>query len=174
MDKIKRNLASIITVGAVVLGLIFALILPGAVASEENVSGTVSFFGIVFGGGPIVAKVYNTTVEQAYAGGMSIFGLLSFLLAVAGIALIVIQVVKGNDKLGFIGNILIAVAGIFAFLLLAAGTDVTVTIYEGYSATGTFAEQFKEFAIGAGAVIYGILALAGGAFGILNKFKKIV
>ena len=37
-----------------------------------------------------------------------------------------------------------------------------------------FTKKFSEYTLGVGAIIYGIVATLGGAFGIVNNFKKLV
>ena len=106
-------------------------------------------------------------------GGMSIFGLLSIVALVAGIALTIVSIFVKDKKLDFIGSILVAVAGVFMLLLLVAGTDVTQT-YGNMTRTAKFTEVYEEFKLGIGAILYAIIAILGGAFGIVNKFKKII
>lgn len=177
---LKKYLSAIIVAGAAVLALIFGLILPGASATKEvfgsTATKTVNFLGLVFGGATITTQSGNTTNSITITGGMSIFGLISFLALIAGIALVVVSIFVKGKKFDFIGAICIAVAGIFAFFLLTCGTDITGVTINGTTSNGTaaFTEVYEEFKLGAGAIIYGIVATLGGAFGIVNNFKKLV
>lgn len=174
---LKKYLSAIIVAGAAVLALIFGLILPGASATEEvfgsTATKTVNFLGLVFGGATITTQSGNTTNSITITGGMSIFGLISFLALIAGIALVVVSIFVKGKKFDFIGAICIAAAGIFAFFLLTCGTDITATVGSLTHAT-PFTEYFQEVGLGAGAIIYGIVATLGGAFGIVNNFKKLI
>ena len=157
MEFIKKNLLAIIVAGAAVLALILGAVMAGATAEFMGVTVSVDLFKVVFGPG------------EGLSGGLSIFGLISFLALIAGIVLTVISMFKG-EKLGFIGAILVAVAGVLMFFLLTAGTAVS---YEGVEVS-SFAEYYAGCKLGFGAIIYAILAILGGGFGILNKYKKIV
>ena len=172
---LKKYLSAIIVAGAAVLALIFGLILPGAAYTSEvlgrTTTITVNFLGLVFGGATVTKQTGNTTSTATITGGMSTMGLISFLALIAGIALVVVSIFVKGKKFDFIGSICIAVAGVLAFFLLTGGTDVTTTL--GGLAI-PFTEAFEDYSLGAGAIIYGIVATLGGAFGIVNNFKKLV
>lgn len=178
--NIKKLLPAIIVAGAALLAVIIALILPGASATQTaggvEVSAKASLIGMMFGSTKITSEAMGMTMEMTYGGGMSIFGLISFLALVAGIALIVASIFVADKNLDFIGSICIAVAGVLVLLLLVAGTDVTSVTMEGVKETTSakFADVYAEMKLGVGAIIYAILAILGGAFGIVNKYKKIV
>lgn len=162
MGFIKKNLLAIIIAGAGVLALILGMALePVAELGEE-----VKFFELVFG--------FNKTQMGATAvGGMSFFALISFIALIAGIVLAVISMFK-NEKLAFIGAILVAVAGVCMLLALVAGTNYTISVGGQKVMEAKFAELYESYKLGIGTIIYAIIAILGGAFGILNKFKKIV
>ena len=169
MEFIKKNLLAIIVAGAGVLALIFGLILPGATASQEGVEASVGVFGLAFGGAEITTTTMGMEIPVTVEGGMAFFGLISILALFAGIALTAASIFIKDKNFDFLGAILIAVAGLAMFLLLAAGTDVSM-----YGMTSSFGDFYKEFGLGAGAIIYALIAIIGGGFGILNKFKKII
>ena len=178
--NIKKLLPAIIVAGAALLAVIIALILPGATATQSaggvEVSAKASLIGMMFGGAKVTSEAMGVTMEMTYGGGMSIFGLISFLALVAGIALIVVSIFVADKNLDFIGSICIAVAGVLVLLLLVAGTDITSIAMEGVeeATSAKFVDVYGEMKLGVGAIIYAILAIAGGAFGIVNKYKKIV
>lgn len=162
MEFIKKNLLAIIVAGAAVLALILGMILPPV----ADVDGEIKFFDIVFG--------FNESELGATAsGGMSLFGLVSFVALIAGIALTIVSMFKG-EKLGFIGSILIAVAGVCMLLIFVAGTSYSVEYGGQVMFEAKFSELYDGLKLGAGAIIYAIIAILGGGFGILNKYKKIV
>ncbi|MBR6773033.1 MAG: hypothetical protein IKM16_00045 [Clostridia bacterium] len=181
---LKKYLSAIIVAGAAVLALIFGLILPGATYTTEQsgltVNVTVNLLGIMFGSAKVISStesaIGNVTQESTLNGGMSIFGLISLIALIAGIALIVVSIFVKGKKFDFIGAICIAAAGVLIFLTLTCGTDVTgVTMGNNtINSTESFVEAYEGFSLGAGAIIYGIVATLGGAFGIVNNFKKLV
>lgn len=173
MEFIKKNLLAIIVAGAAVLALILGIVLPGVTAEMGGATYTIGILGMAFGGAEYkVSADVATMTAKIGDGGMSIFGLISIIALAAGIVLTIVSIFKG-EKLGFIGAILVAVAGVCMLLLLVAGTEVS-QVFGGQTYTSTFAETFEQFKLGIGAIIYAILAILGGGFGILNKFKKIV
>ena len=181
MNFIKKNLATLIIACAALLAFVFALFLPGASYKQTQggveVSSTAALIGIMFGSSKIVSTASGVTMEALIKGGMSIFGLISVILLALGIAAVIASIFVKEKKLDLIGSILIVLAGIFVFLTLVAGTNVTAMTMAGETITDLsepFAEVFGEMKLGAGAYVYGILALLGGGFGILNNFKKIV
>lgn len=170
MEFIKKNLLAVIVAGAGLLALILGLILPGATLTIGSETGTINFLGLVFGNATLTVSGGGASVAMKFGdGGMSIFGLISILALVAGIALTIVSIFVKDKKFDFIGAILVAVAGVFMFLLLVAGTDIT----SGAIST-SFADAYKEYSLGIGAILYAIIAILGGAFGIVNKFKKII
>ena len=79
-----------------------------------------------------------------------------------------------NKNLDFLGAILVTLSGVLMLFLLTAGTDVVTASIGSTTITVKFVEYFKDYTLAFGAILYAILAILGGAFGILNKFKKIV
>ena len=174
MEFIKKNLLAVIVAGAGLLALILGLILPGAAAEMGGIDYSIGLLGMAFGGAEYKMSAGGQTATfKVGDGGMSIFGVLSIVALVAGIALVIVSMFVKDKKLDFIGSILVAVAGVFMLLLLVAGTDITQT-YGGTTNTAKFTEVYEEFKLGIGAILYAIIAILGGAFGIVNKFKKII
>lgn len=170
MEFIKKNLLAVIVAGAAVLALILGMILPGVTAEMGGATYTIGILGMAFGSAEYKVSAGGVSATAKVGdGGMSIFGLISIIALLAGIALVIVSIFVKDKKLDFIGAICIALAGVFMLLLLVAGTDVSYA----YGAQ-SFAETFEKFKLGFGAIIYAILAILGGGFGILNKFKKIV
>ena len=162
MEFIKKNLLAIIVAGAGVLALILGMILPPI----ADVDGEIKLFDLVFG--------FNESQGGATAtGALSFFALISFVALIVGIVLTVVSIFK-NEKLAFIGSILIAVAGVCMLFALVAGTDYTMSIAGKTMMKAKFTEVYEGFKLGIGAILYAIIAILGGAFGIVNKFKKIV
>ena len=162
MEFIKKNLLAIIVAGAGVLALILGLALePVAELGEE-----VKFFDLVFG-------FNKEQMGMTATGGLSFFALISFVALIAGIALTIVSIFK-NEKLAFIGAILVAVAGVCMLLALVAGTDYSIAVGGKTMMTAKFADLYEGYDLGIGAIIYGVIAILGGGFGIFNKFKKVI
>ena len=107
--NIKKLLPAIIVAGAALLAVIIALILPGASATQTaggvEVSAKASLIGLMFGSTKITSTAMGITMEMTYGGGMSIFGLISFLALIAGIGLIVASIFVADKNLDFIFGI---------------------------------------------------------------------
>ena len=175
--NVKTLLPVIIVAGAAILALIMALILTGITKSQTYGSttavNTVSLVGMIFGGGPSVGTLGSTSTSTEYQGGMSIFGLISFIVLLLGVASLVASVFVEDKKLDLLGAALIALAGILMLLLLSAGTDLARTI-GNTTVTTTFAEAFEGYSLATGPIVYAIIAILGGGFGVANYFLKIV
>lgn len=166
MDFIKKNLLAIIVAGAAVLALILGLVLPGATAEAFGETAKVDMVDLLFG-------VKEEALGTKMTGGVSIFGLISLIALVAGLALTAVSVFVYDKNFDLIGAGLIAVAGVLMFLLLTAGTGFKQSLGE-ISSTTKFADIYEGFKLGAGAILYAIIAIIGGGFGVANKFVKII
>ena len=166
MDFIKKNLLAIIVAGAAVVALILGLVLSGATAEVLGETAKVDMADLLFG-------VKEETMGAKMTGGVSIFGLISLIALVAGLALTVVSIFVEDKNFDLIGAGLIALAGVLMFLLLTAGTGFKQSFGE-MSSTIKFAEVYEGFKLGAGAILYAIIAIIGGGFGVLNKFVKII
>lgn len=159
--KIKlHNLLKYIALGLAVLSLIF-MACPGIIASQEGVSTSVALAGLIFGNGKIVTKIGQNSASASFKGGMSIFGLISFLVLVAAIVIMVVAYLKNNKKLALIGAGLAVLAGILIFLLKVCGTNVAL------ETISTTTLKFKDFVegtnLGVGTILYGVFAILSGA-----------
>ena len=101
---------------------------------------------------------------------MSTFALISFIAVALGVVLLVVSFLIKNKFASFAGGALLVLGGIFVFLTLTSGADLTTTV--GNSTVNTaFADAFKDFKLAIGAYLYGILSIVGGALGILSSAK---
>ena len=183
----KVNWFALIPAFAAVAAIILATFLTGVRAKVDTIIGgtlisttvsTVSLIGMIFGSGTAVSKTTSDSnvniSEMAYDGGMSIFGLIAFILLVLGIIAIVAALFVKGKKLDLIGSALIVLGGICLFLLLVAGTDLSVTtVIGGYTHTDVnpFKDAFAEYSLGAGVYICAILSILGGLFGAYTSLK---
>lgn len=194
--KSGSNNALFKLVGALlgVLAIVFSFILDGVKLYKEGtgsfggLSGTtkttttVKLFNLMFGSpsftttGEItmsIGRTSSTTIDPStvsYGGGMSTFALISFIAVALGVVLLVVSFLIKNKFASFAGGALLVLGGIFVFLTLTSGADLTTTV--GNSTVNTaFADAFKDFKLAIGAYLYGILSIVGGALGILSSAK---
>ena len=167
MDLIKKNKTAVLVAFAAFLALFFALILPGVKGSFEGVTISAKTLAVAFGGAD-----YEYTSSAGHSGtlsttgGMSIFGLISVLLLFLSIVLAAASVFVEGKNLDSFASLLLFVSGIFMLLLLVAGTDVTLM---GTKVEFSEVKDAYNIKLSIGAIIYAIVAILGGAFGIYNK-----
>ncbi len=166
----KKN-SIVMLVGLALSVIAICLIgLPGISQSAEGAEGTIALAGLMFGNGTMNASKGGFSVSMSYKGGLSYFGLLSFIALLVGIVLVAVRVVlsfmkKGDKKiLSQVGSVLLVVAGVFAFMIMVAGTDVSMTLEGFTSPSEPYSSLMEGCALGVGTWLYAILAiLAGGA-----------
>ena len=130
IEKIKKNLTKVIVLAVACLALIFTFILPGATMSTVSdgitVHGKISLLGVIFGNSEIVYDIFGINVKVPFSGGASVFGIISFLCLLAGIALIILSFFKKDKKFDVIGYILLFISGITFFMLFVAGGSASI------------------------------------------------
>ena len=186
--KSGSNNALFRLVGALfgVLAIVFSFILDGVKLYKE-VNGTlgtlkstttVKLFNLMFGSPTFTTTSEATTTTLgttstttiSYGGGMSTFALISFIAVALGVVLLVVSFLIKNKFASLAGGALLVLGGIFVFLTLTGGADLTKTV--GNSTVNTaFADVFKDYKLAIGAYLYGILSIVGGALGILSSAK---
>lgn len=163
--KIKLNLTNLIVLGAAALALIFAAFLP--VAKYDDIIGGTTTFGYFPAAFGITTNYVNGSASLDTAtGAISIFGLISFILAVLGILAVAGDLFFPKKNLLSVGSLALVVAGIFTFLVLVAGTEGTEGLLKGMA----FADLFTDFELGAGAYVTGILFILGGGYGLAKTY----
>lgn len=195
--KSSSNNALFRLVGALlgVLAIVFSFILDGVKLYVEKSAGagqaggtlksttTVKLFNLMFGSpsftttGELTMSIggtsSTTTIDPttvSYGGGMSTFALISFIAVALGVVLLVVSFLIKNKFASLAGGALLVLGGIFVFLTLTSGADLTKTV--GNSTVNTaFADAFKDYKLAIGAYLYGILSIVGGALGILSSAK---
>ncbi len=186
--KSGSNNALFRLVGALlgVLAIVFSFILDGVTKTvEANIGGassttttTVKLFNLMFGSPTmnstnvttLLGATTTTNATVSYGGGMSTFALISFIAVALGVVLLVVSFLIKNKFASFAGGALLVLGGIFVFLTLTSGADLTTTV--GNSTVNTaFADAFKDYKLAIGAYLYGILSIVGGALGILSSAK---
>lgn len=191
--KSGSNNALFRLVGALfgVLAIVFSFILDGVKYYYEGTSTilggtlksttTVKLFNLMFGSpsftttGELTSTILGTTTTidpttVSYGGGISTFALISFIAVALGVVLLVVSFLIKNKFASFAGGALLVLGGIFVFLTLTSGADLTTTV--GNSTVNTaFADAFKDYKLAIGAYLYGILSIVGGALGILSSAK---
>ena len=195
--KSGSNNALFRLVGALfgVLAIVFSFILDGVKYYYEGngslfgqsgtvkTNTTVKLFNLMFGSptltttGEVTTTILGTTSTTtmdpstvSYGGGMSTFALISFIAVALGVVLLVVSFLIKNKFASLAGGALLVLGGIFVFLTLTGGADLTKTV--GNSTVNTaFADAFKNYKLAIGAYLYGILSIVGGALGILSSAK---
>ena len=195
--KSGSNNALFRLVGALfgVLAIVFSFILDGVKYYYEGngslfgqsgtvkTNTTVKLFNLMFGSptftttGEVTTTILGTTSTTtmdpstvSYGGGMSTFALISCIAVALGVVLLVVSFLIKNKFASLAGGALLVLGGIFVFLTLTGGADLTKTV--GNSTVNTaFADAFKNYKLAIGAYLYGILSIVGGALGILSSAK---
>lgn len=166
----KLKLSNILQIVAAVFAIlaIVCLFLPGVSqkVSEMGTTATISIslIGLVFGGGPLKmtfsGEGASANTSADYKGGMSIFGLLAFILLVVAIVLAIVAVVMKKSNLLIPAGAVAVVAGIFVLLVMVAGT----------AAEGTaFKDMMEGFKLGIGSILFAVSAILGGGLLVASK-----
>lgn len=166
----KLKLSNILQIVAAVFAIlaIVCLFLPGVSqeVSEMGVTATasISLIGLVFGGGPLKTKISgggeSGNVSLDYKGGMSIFGLLAFVLLVVAIVLAIVAIVMKKSNLLIPAGAVAVVAGICVLLVMVVGT----------ASEGTaFKDMMEGFKLGIGSILFAVSAILGGGLLVASK-----
>ena len=166
----KLKLSNILQIVAAFFAIlaIVCLFLLGVSATQDlmrvPVTVSISLIGLVFGGGPLKASgsAGGTSVNQSmdYKGGMSIFGLLAFILLVVAIVLAIVAVVMKKSNLLIPAGAVAVVAGICVLLVMVAGT----------TAEGTaFKDLMEGLKLGIGSILFAVSAILGGGLLVASK-----
>lgn len=170
----KGLLVFLLPVCAIGLALMLSLFLPGASYSESTeiygmtyeASASVSLFSLLSGFGELVSESNGFEATVEYSGGLSIFGFVALLLAIASIVVLVVAQIKSKEQkynlvLVILGIAFAIVSALAMLLVLVAGTDLAVEVY-GTSTASPFTETFEDFGLGIGAILWSVLCLGGG------------
>ncbi|MBQ7224769.1 MAG: hypothetical protein IJX06_04390 [Clostridia bacterium] len=164
---IKTNLSAIILSIVGLIALLSTIVLPGIIQCRGEY--TTTLWGLIFGNASFSNGTYIT-------GGLSTFGLISFIVLCVGIGFAVTSFFIKGKNLEFIGAICITVAGFLMLFVMEVGTDILTEIHSDGS-VHTKPQKFHRFYLYfqyyIGAIICVFVAILGGAMGIANKFKKL-
>ena len=181
MEKTK-NTSTFILIGIIVLALLFALILPGAVLDDDAGHREAGLYGFAFGNIPLKSVFIEymfgeeMTIRGAYLGSFSIFAIISLSLMVIALIALVLAFITKNQIFNYIACVLMILAGITMLLLLTEGTNIKASVLEGVKVKQnlSFKKVFENYKLGAGAILYSLFTICGGALGIYNYYKKII
>jgi hypothetical protein len=180
----KTNWFALIPAFAAIAAIILATFLTGVRVYEESyINGsflgstlkTVSLLSFIFGSTSyelttVLGSNEPDVSQFAYAGGVSTFGIIAFILLALGVVAIVASLFVKGKKLDLIGSMLIVLGGICLFLVLVAGSNVTYTSLFNEQIVA-FKEFFEGFKLGAGVYICAIISILGGLFGAYSAVK---
>lgn len=163
-----------------ILALVFMFVLPGVSysAKEQGVSSKmwIVMSSLVFGGGVVKVDTLGVKLDMfKFKGGLSIFGLIAFVLLVVGlIALVLSFVLKDKSKLFvLIAGGAFLLAGVCALLITVAGTSVTTTELLSSIAAETkvsFKEFLENMNLGTGAILFAVFGILSGATLLVDQF----
>ena len=77
-----------------------------------------------------------------------------------------------KDNIELLAGLLLIIGGIFMFMIKMAGTDIVINIAQSLSKSVSFKENFKDFSLASGPILYAIFSLLGGVVIIASKFVK--
>lgn len=166
--KKKISLALILSAVAALLGIVTIVML-----AAPGISYTLEVFGQKATTKYSMAQLTFGNKDGGFA--FSFMNFLPFLLVIAGIALCVITALKGNKFTAFIAAVCFLAAGILFFcckqLIVFDTGDLTGDLKD--AAVEIAKETIKEFKLGVGAILAGILsilaALASAGAAVLGK-----
>lgn len=177
MNFIKKNFSSVTVIGVGVVAIVLSLFLAGVIYDPEySLTSTVTLISMMLGGGNMVLSAKNPNTGEKFVekynivGGGSTFGLISFILVVLAILVALVAMVKKDKRFATLGGLLLIVGGALIFLLLATGNPIITSKLLGTSTS--FADYFEGYRLGIGAIIYGIITIAGGLLAILSCESK--
>ena len=168
----KLKLSNVLQIIAAVFAVlaIVCLFLPGVSqkASEMGTTATISIslIGLVFGGGPLKVTFSgegasaNTSAD--YKGGMSIFGLLAFVLLIVAIVLAIVAIVMKKSNLLIPAGAVAVVAGICVLLVMVVGTASEGTAFKDIM-------DLYNFKLGIGSILFAVSAILGGGLLVASK-----
>lgn len=151
----------------VVLAFIFMFTLPGASISvtQEGITaeGYIKMSAFVFGGGNITISLLGMKLDiMSFKGGLSIFGLVAFILLVFGFVLTIFSLALRKHAKGFalFAVFVLLLAGISSFLLTTAGTSTMLTMMgETEASKVSWIEFVDGLHLGSGTIVFGIFSI---------------
>ncbi len=151
----------------IVLAFIFMFTLPGASISvtQEGVTaeGYIKMSAFVFGGGNITISLLGMKLDiMSFKGGLSIFGLVAFILLVFGFVLTIFSLALRKHAKGFalFAVFVLLLAGISSFLLTTAGTSTMLTMMgETEASKVSWIEFVDGLHLGSGTIVCGIFSI---------------
>lgn len=170
--KNKNNLMiNVISLIFGIISLVLIFIVTGALIQTDNSKATVPLMGLVFGSPTITSTIGKINTSISYTGGMSLTGIISFVLLIIGILFLAISIYKKSKLISFIGNGCLIASGIVMFFVLNTGLDFTTEI-GSFEIKTNFVDFYKNYSIAFGTIIYSILNIVGGGVGLLFPFLK--
>ena len=166
----KLKLSNILQIVAAFFAIlaIVCLFLPGVTIGNpqnlfgENVTGSISLIGLMFGCGPFKMTVIDEAHVINYSGSMSIFGLLAFILLVVAIVLAIVAIVMKKSNLLIPAGAVAVVAGICVLLVMVAGTASEGTAFKDIM-------DLYNFKLGIGSILFAVSAILGGGLLVASK-----
>ena len=124
----------------------------------------------IFGGGSMYdANKVNGSYKLDAFSGISLFGVLAFSCLIVGIMLFIFDIFKQKDKMYIVSCCFIIFSGILILFILVTGTNVGASPYYYLE----YEKMLNSFQLGVGTIIWSLLCVLGGGFGILYSLLRL-
>ena len=167
MKALKKYLGWIAVACAVVA--VIACALPFVSAEETGATASANGFALMFGGS-FVMKAAGAKVELEKYFAFSVLNVLPLLLVVAGAVLAFLGKKNGNKIMNYVAIGCFAVA---AILFFCAVNFAQMGSYLEGMPKEYWKEMLKDFDLGIGAVLAGIVSLVGAAAVAVDTFVPV-
>ena len=167
---IKKNLTAVVVVAIVFVVAIVSMFLTGGKFSNE-IGGSVTrvkLGGLMFGSSIITQTETNGYVLSVeYNGGVSYYGIASFVILVVGIVFLVLDTFFYGKKFDVVGFGFLVISGLLSFIILEAGSTVTIWPTTEQPHIENFARTFGAFHPAVGVYVYGLTNILCGIVGLI-------
>ena len=174
--KLVKNLLPTIVVGlAAAIMLILAFTVYGATYRGDKFFGFVKLRDLIFGNGRVKTVVDDYVSYGNYGGGVSIFGLASFVLCCLSLVFALASFIKKGKILSVISSVTLMLSGISMCFLLKAGGKVFIENAILGNGWQYFTDFFQGMGLSVGVYIYALLGIWAGVCSlalILFPLKK--
>ena len=168
---LRKNAFAVIIMITGLLSLIFVHVFSGInghVGEEKYYIETLDF---ALGGAKMQVTTKDFSRVVTLNGGVSIFGVVWFVMFIASILFEVLSIFFKNFPFDYYGAVFMIISGIGMLMLFNMGTTIGV---------GKNVIDFRSFVLlygfelGAGAIVCGITSIVGGIIGIFIEEKNLI
>ena len=127
----------------------------------------IRLISFIFGGGDIYSPDNKKLDELYFGSGISLFGVVSFICLIVAVVLFIVFIGKKKDGCYVASCVSFILSGIAILFLLTNGT--TLSGRSGWSGW-RFEDIRSDFRLGVGVIVWCLLCVLGGAFGLIYHF----